>query len=90
MTCMVRATSWGAAIARPAPAVFMFMNAFTANVDGNSHENAFQNPGKLLSGHENPVRKRHIGDMKRKSTNTVSLWRMNELNVMLKTTQAET
>lgn len=77
-------------MARLAPALFMLMKARTANVDGKMQENAFQNPGKLLSGQENPVRNRHTGDMKRKSTNTVSLCRMNELNTKLNTTHADT
>ena len=87
---MVRAAICGAAIARPAPAVFMFMKACTAKVEGKIYENTLQNPGKLVTGHENPVRNRHIGDMNRKSTKTVSLRRMTVLKVKLNTTQAET
>ena len=90
MICTVRATSWGEAIVRPAPAVFMFMNALTAKVDGNRYENAFQNPGKLLSGQEKPVRNRQTGDMKRNSTKTVSRRRIRALNVRLNTTHADT
>lgn len=56
-----------------APAVFMSMNALTANVEGKIYENSLQNPGKLLAGHANPVRNRQTGDMKRNNTNTVSL-----------------
>ena len=77
-------------MASEAPAVFMLMNARTAKVEGKRYENTFQKPGKLPAGQENPVRNRQIGDMKRKSTNTVSLWRISELNVKLKTTQALT
>lgn len=73
-----------------APAVFMFMNACEANVDGKIYENSFQNVGKLLTGHENPVRNRQTGDMNRNRTKTVSLLRMMELKVKLNTTHAET
>lgn len=58
---------------RLAPAVFMLMNALTANVDGKIHEKASHTRGKLLCGHAKPVRNRHTGDMKRNRTNTVSL-----------------
>ena len=87
---MVRAAICGAAIESEAPAVFMLMKAWTAKVEGKIYEKAFQKPGKLLTGHENPVRNRQIGDMKRNNTNTVSLWRISELKVKLNTTHAVT
>lgn len=90
MIWTVSAAICGEAMASVAPAVFMFMKARTAKVEGKIYENPFQNPGKLLSGQEKPVRKRHIGDMKRNSTNTVSLCRTNELKVKLNTTHALT
>ena len=53
-------------------------------------ENISQNPGKLLSGHENPVRKRQIGDMNRNIMKTVSLCLTRWLNVRLNITLAGT
>ena len=68
----------------------MLMNALTAKVEGKMYENSLQNTGKLLCGHENPVRNRHIGDIIRKITITVSLCLIKVLNVKLNTTQAVT
>ena len=56
-------------------------------VEGKIYENAFQNGGKELTGHTHPLTNRQIDDMNRSTTNTVSLWRMNLLNVKLKDTQ---
>ena len=87
---MVSAVICGSTIERSAPAVLRLMNAWAAKVEGKRYENNFHTIGKLLVGQENPVRNRHIGDMKRKSTNTVSLLFINVLNVKLKTMHAVT
>ena len=90
MICTVRAAISPLHMERSAPVVFMFMNARAAKVDGKIYENCFQSHGKLLCGQENPVRNRHIGDIIRKITITVSRCLIKVLNVKLKTTQAVT
>jgi hypothetical protein len=66
----------------------MLTKACTPNVVGKMYENTFHNPGMAVVGHEVPVRKRHIGDMNRNSTNTDSLFVMRVEKVMLKYTQS--
>ena len=85
---MARAFIWTAVIDRVQPAEFMLMNPRAANVDGKMYENSLQNCGNADSGHEKPVRNRHTGERKRKSTKTVSLCRIRLLNVRLNATQA--
>ena len=75
-------------MARVQPALLRLMKACAAKVDGEIEENSLQKAGKAVSGHENPVRNRHTGDMNRNSTNTVSRRVMRLLKVRLNVTQA--